>query len=557
MDREPSVSDDDDDLETLVPQNHTKPPSPSSRSRVPFAITALRPALPSSAASLGRRLWSRRYLLICISLPVLFIVLFFSLGGASSLPASIRLPSASSAADPAASRMREAELHALYLLRSQRSGLLSLFNRTATNTSTPTPVSLSDLQAALLTQIKLNREIQEALLSTHHSGVPNTTNDGAPDLDLPGPGCRRKDLPYNRRTIEWSPKKNRYLFAICLSGQMSNHLICLEKHMFFAALLGRTLVVPSQKVDYQYDKVLDIENINNCIGKKVVITYEEFAETRKKVSIDQFICYVASPPCYMDEDHIKKLKDRLGISMGKIEAAWPEDAKLKEPKKRYVADITPKFTTDAEVLAIGEMFSADAEEEWLMQPGGPLAHKCRTLIQPSKIIMLTAQRFVQTFLGGNYIALHFRRHGFLKFCNVKKESCFFPIPQAAECILRIVEKANAPLIYLSTDAAESETNLLQSLVVFNDRQVPLVKRPEHHSSEKWDALLYRDHMGGDNQVEAMLDKTICALSNVFIGTSGSTFTEDIFRLRRGWGSMSYCDEYLCQGELPNYIAEQD
>jgi peptide-O-fucosyltransferase len=117
----------------------------------------------------------------------------------------------------------------------------------------------------------------------------------------------------------------------------------------------------------------------------------------------------------MDEDHIKKLKEKLGISMGKIEAAWPEDAKLKEPKKRYVADIMPKFTTDAEVLAIGDMFFADAEEEWLMQPGGPWAHKCKTLIQPSRLIMLTAQRFVQTFLGGNYIALHFRRHGFLKF----------------------------------------------------------------------------------------------------------------------------------------------
>jgi hypothetical protein len=59
------------------------------------------------------------------------------------------------------------------------------------------------------------------------------------------------------------------------------------------------------------------------------------------------------------------------------------------------------------------------------------------------------------------------------------------------------------------------------------------------------------------QVDAMLDKTICALSNVFIGSSGSTFTEDIFRLRRGWGSASHCDEYLCQGELPNFIAELD
>jgi peptide-O-fucosyltransferase len=80
-----------------------------------------------------------------------------------------------------------------------------------------------------------------------------------------------------------------------------------------------------------------------------------------------------------------------------------------------VGDITPKFSTDAEVLAIGDMFYADIEDEWVNQPGGPLAHKCKTLIQPSRLIMLTAQRFVQTFLGGNYIALHFRRHGFLKF----------------------------------------------------------------------------------------------------------------------------------------------
>ncbi|GKE79446.1 hypothetical protein Tco_1545566, partial [Tanacetum coccineum] len=48
-------------------------------------------------------------------------------------------------------------------------------------------------------------------------------------------------------------------------------------------------------------------------------------------------------------------------------------------------------------------------------------------------------------------------------------------------------------------------------------------------------------------VEAMLDKTISALSGVFIGAPGSTFTEDILRLRRGWGTASVCDEYLCQG----------
>ena len=59
------------------------------------------------------------------------------------------------------------------------------------------------------------------------------------------------------------------------------------------------------------------------------------------------------------------------------------------------------------------------------------------------------------------------------------------------------------------------------------------------------------------KVEAMLDKTICALSTVFIGSSGSTFTEDILRLRKDWGSASLCDEYLCQGEVPNFIADDE
>lgn len=121
----------------------------------------------------------------------------------------------------------------------------------------------------------------------------------------------------------------------------------------------------------------------------------------------------------------------------------------------------------------------------------------------------------------------------------------------------MAERANAPVVYLSTDAAESETGLLQSLVVVNGKAVPLVKRPARNSAEKWDALLYRHGMEGDGQVEAMLDKTICAMSSVFIGASGSTFTGDILRLRKDWGSASLCDEYLCQGEDPNFIAENE
>lgn len=84
--------------------------------------------------------------------------------------------------------------------------------------------------------------------------------------------------------------------------------------------------------------------------------------------------------------------------------------------------------------------------------------------------------------------------------NAKKPSCFFPVPQAADCISKVVQRANVPVIYLSTDAAESETDLLQSLVVVNGKAIPLVKRPVRNSAEKWDALLYRHGLEGDSQV---------------------------------------------------------
>uniref|UniRef100_A0A1D1ZFC4 GDP-fucose protein O-fucosyltransferase 2 n=1 Tax=Anthurium amnicola TaxID=1678845 RepID=A0A1D1ZFC4_9ARAE len=563
MARQPSYSDDDEEEEEeedhdgqalITPHNETKAsPSPPLPRVASFETAQLPPRVPRH-----RRCRSGKKYFLAVCLPLLLVLLLYFAADVRRLfHAASAVRSGPPVEDP---RVREAELRALYLLRNQQLGLLRLWN----STSNSTQISLEGFRSALLEQIKLNRQIQKSLLSSQGPAAGNTSSEEIDDsvdylLDASGgvDVCRKVGKPVGRRTIEWKPNKDRFLLAICVSGQMSNHLICLQKHMFFAALLDRMLVLPSPKFDYQYDRVIDIDHVNKCFGRKVVISFEEFSATKKnKLQIDRFICYVASPPCFVDEEHAKRLK-ALGLALAKIEAAWPEDAKLSQPKKRVVGDVTGKFSCADEVLAIGDLFYADVEEEWVMQPGGPLAHNCETVIQPSRLIVLTAQRFVQTFLGSNFVALHFRRHGFLKFCNAKEESCFFPIPQAAECILRVVEKANAPVIYLSTDAAESETNILQSLLVLNDRAVPLVKRPDYDSVEKWDALLYRNHLGGDNQVLAMLDKTICAMSSVFIGSSGSTFTDDIYRLRKDLGSASLCDEILCHGEQPNYIAENE
>lgn len=100
--------------------------------------------------------------------------------------------------------------------------------------------------------------------------------------------------------------------------------------------------------------------------------------------------------------------------------------------------------------------------------------------------------------------------------NAKKPSCFYPIPQAADCITRLAERAKAPVIYLSTDAAESETSLLQSLVVLNGKTIALVKRPPRNSAEKWDSLLYRHHLEDDSQV-----KLYCQTFSKWLGCGDS------------------------------------
>ncbi|KAH7858973.1 hypothetical protein Vadar_030008 [Vaccinium darrowii] len=560
MDRESSSSDEEEDRRKLIDQNE-RPPNSTSPILSTFHLDQFKDRIPKLNFTF------KKWFLFAIFLPLLILVLYFTtdfkyLFRKSDL-SDVRF-------DSFLNRMGESELRALNLLRQQQLGLFKLWNHTSfANASNADPNSTVvnsvdsnlDFKSTVVSQMSLNKQIQQVLLSSHQLDNSLELADNVTDPILSGYAsldtCRKVDQKLSeRKTIEWNPRPDKYLFAICLSGQMSNHLICLEKHMFFAALLNRILVIPSPKVDYQFDRVLDIDRINKCVGRKVVVTFDEFAEAMKNhFHIDKFMCYFSLPqPCFMDDDHVKKLKS-LGISMDKLEAAWVED--VKKPSKRTMQDVVAKFSSNDNVIAIGDVFFADVERDLVMQPGGPLAHKCKTLIEPSRLILLTAQRFIQTFLGEKFVALHFRRHGFLKFCNAKKPSCFFPVPQAADCIGRVVERANTPVIYLSTDAAESETSLLQSLVVANEKPVPLVKRPARNSAEKWDALLYRHDLDEHPQVEAMLDKTICAMSKVFIGSSGSTFTEDILRLRKDWGSASLCDEYLCQGELPNFIADDE
>lgn len=399
MDRESSCSDDEEDRRHLV-----SPKSPST-----LQIDQHHPRHSNHNHNNNNNynvvrnfIFNKRYM-FAITLPLIIVILFIYF---TTDFKSLNLPSDSFPTDAASDAMRESQLRALYLLKRQQSNLVDLWNRTLNNSS-----SSNSIKSLLIDQISLNNQIQQALLSSHSQHF-NLTN--IPLITA----CSKIDHQLSARpTIQWNPNKDKYLFAICTSGQMSNHLICLEKHMFFAALLNRLLVIPSPKVDYEFSLVLDIDHINQCVGTQVVLTFEEYAQRKKNhMHVDKVLCYFSLPqPCYVDDDHVKKLK-AIGVSMSDLKTVWTED--VKKPTDRTVKEVTEKFSSNDDVLAIGDVFFADVEKQWLMQPGGPIAHKCHTLIEPSRVILLTAQRFIQTFLGEKFVALHFRRHGFLKFWYV-------------------------------------------------------------------------------------------------------------------------------------------
>lgn len=440
MDR--NSSDEEEDHRNLLPQNDIRDNDQNLRREEDLQSVTTARAIsrangggrsPRSAfqieeiASRARDRWkisfSKRYVIAAISVTLVVGVLFLFTDTRRFLSMDL----SSFKLDPMSSQIKESELQALYLLRQQQLSLISLLNRTLVDQSANfnssnaigSSLVIDNVKAALAKQISLNKEIEEVLLSPHRNGNYSVTDSGSDTVigSYYYDRCRKVDQKlFDRKTIEWKPRTDKFLFAICLSGQMSNHLICLKKHMFFAALLDRVLVIPSSKFDYQYDRVIDIEKINTCLGRSVAISFDQFKEIDKKnhAHIDRFICYFSSPqPCYVDEEHIKKLKG-LGVSIGgKLEAPWSED--IKKPTKRTSQEVVETFKSDDGVIAIGDVFYADMEQEMVMQPGGPINHKCKTLIEPSRLILLTAQRFIQTFLGKNFIALHLRRHGFLKF----------------------------------------------------------------------------------------------------------------------------------------------
>ena len=83
--------------------------------------------------------------------------------------------------------------------------------------------------------------------------------------------------------------RSRYLMAVCVTGQMSNRLKCIQDYFGLAALLNRTLLLPERDLggpplSYYFPVTVDVSHAQWCLGggKRVMALEEYLAELGRK-----------------------------------------------------------------------------------------------------------------------------------------------------------------------------------------------------------------------------------------------------------------------------------
>ena len=77
--------------------------------------------------------------------------------------------------------------------------------------------------------------------------------------------------------------------AVCVTGQMSNRLQCIQDYFGLAALLNRTLLLPSRDLggpplSYYFPMTVDVSHAQWCLGggRRVMALEEYLAESERK-----------------------------------------------------------------------------------------------------------------------------------------------------------------------------------------------------------------------------------------------------------------------------------
>ncbi|CAI5971939.1 unnamed protein product [Closterium sp. NIES-65] len=109
----------------------------------------------------------------------------------------------------------------------------------------------------------------------------------------------------------------------------------------------------------------------------------------------------------------------------------------------------------------------------MFSPHPPFRLSCVDLWLPPPPVEGLVTGFIDTFLGGDYAAVHLRRSDFARVYRhahqTKSHPAFLPIVAVGRFIMRRLADRSVTAVYLATDASQYEVELLERLLMANAR----------------------------------------------------------------------------------------
>lgn len=333
---------------------------------------------------------------------------------------------------------------------------------------------------------------------------------------------------------------------MCHDGQLNNQLKCMLHFFTAAALLNRTLVIPPHSFSHgdlfgwPWELALDIPSAQRCLGPDAVISLADLRArlggggSNADVAIDAVVCFSDRFCAPREQWNVADL--RLALPPG-------------EPRNLNRSSFSPAALrralepeAGARVLALEDLFRQTFE---MVHRGQyPLRSRCGggNYLVAHPAITGAAQGFAEAVLGGRdgFLAVHLRRGDFYKFQRLPVVDRLWPtIPQVARLLLKQGKRRHISRVFLASNAHLEEVRFLEKLLeavksgsemklFFLPRLVDLPKEVTHPWAKPWLDLRLDDN----DHATAILEKLVCTHASLFIGSWGSTFSQDAIRIRR-------------------------
>ncbi|CAI5976546.1 unnamed protein product [Closterium sp. NIES-65] len=329
--------------------------------------------------------------------------------------------------------------------------------------------------------------------------------------------------------LAWEPQPDKYILMDCQRNQVSNRIRCIRNYLVVSGVLNCTLV----------DLV---SNRIRCIRNYLVV-----AGVLNRTLVDLASCAPSPlpPPCPLR--HLCPLIRQIDVPFFRRPGCPNKLAIQPHPA---IFEAASRFVSD--VLLKGMNNSAGSSREGEEQGNNTAAED--TL--PSAIAAASGGTTTTSASGSSgknagqlrYMAIHWRRKDLVT--SFQDSGSHLTINRTARCIAdRMAKSSNLSTIFLATDAEPTEVAELTGAVLSHRPDLRLMQLPLNLDAQAWAQVLLPHRFEHPGVVRVTLDKAVCALADVFLGTAASSFTEDIQRIRTGL-RVAHCeDQMLCEDEL--------